>query len=232
MKTSASTVKNFIFDLLFPRFCVGCQKEGTWLCPSCQDKIILIKSPACIICNKLDPHGLCPKHRPALHISSIYPVGYYSDPILKSLIHSFKYDGAKDILEILGPLITNLAKNRPLPKNPILIPVPLSYSRLCERGFNQSELLAQYLSQALNISVSSNTLKRTRHTKPQAEFKRRERLKNIIDSFTVTDPSPIKNKNIILIDDVVTTSATIGECAKALKRAGVKKITVLTLAHG
>lgn len=231
MKNRIKKTVDFITNLLFPCFCIGCQKEGIWLCPDCNNKIILVRTPACLICNRLDPHGLCPAHRRNFLFNTIYSAGYYSDPILKSLIHTFKYDGAKDLAVPLGNILLSAIKDKTIPKNTIIAPIPLSYQRYCERGFNQSELLAQYISQHTKIPLIK-PLRRQVHTKPQADLKRRERLHNVQNAFSIMKHQLVKDKNIILVDDVVTTGSTASECAKILKQNGAKKIIVLTLAHG
>jgi len=120
-------------------------------------------------------------------------------------------------------------------QEPILIPVPLSKSRMRERGFNQAELICNNitkLDEGKNLTLLKNVLIKIKGTKHQARIEnRRERLKNIIGSFSLVNSELIKNRNIILIDDVITTGATLFEARKVLKRGGARKVIAFTVAH-
>jgi len=109
-----------------------------------------------------------------------------------------------------------------------VLPVPLHLYRLIQRGYNQSEMLAKYVGKYANLPLYKNVLVRNRFTKSQSNFNARGRVGNIKGAFSVKDVECIKGKNILLIDDVYTTGATVEECAKILKRAGAKKVYVAT----
>ena len=113
----------------------------------------------------------------------------------------------------------------------LIIPVPLHIKRLRERGFNQSLLLAHAIERKRQIPLNFSLLKRHKFTLTQTGLNKIERKKNIKGAFEVSDKKKIAGKNIILIDDVYTTGATINECAKTLIKAGAQKVTVLTLAR-
>ena len=129
---------------------------------------------------------------------------------------------------------------------PVLIPIPLSPKRRRERGFNQAELICRELvkinnlrysvdlnqEKKFNLKLESGVLIKPKETEHQARIKdRRQRLKNIIGSFAVKNGELIKNRNIILIDDILTTGATLSEAKKVLKQAGARKIIAFTIAH-
>ncbi len=115
----------------------------------------------------------------------------------------------------------------------IIIPIPLSRKRLRQRGYNQSELLGKFLSDKLSVKISSNVLYKTRETISQVEIKdRSKRLKNLQGAFEVKNPETIKNKSVILIDDIITTGATMAEASRVLKKAGAKKVIGLVVAKG
>jgi competence protein ComFC len=224
-------LSNLLLDLLFPVYCTNCQKEGLSLCEECQKSIVEIKSSACYLCQHLSSEGICPKCRKKTNISQAVFYGYYHDPVLKNAIHALKYNGLKVVAPALSELLSSKIKPHLKPsENYLLVPVPLHRSKKANRGFNQSELLCQNLSKTLEMPYQ-NLLKRQKNTKPQIELKYRERQTNIKKSFAVLKKPP-ENTTIILIDDVVTSGATIRECALVLKEAGANNIWVAALAHG
>jgi ComF family protein len=114
-------------------------------------------------------------------------------------------------------------------KAEVIVPVPLHETKLKERGYNQSELLARQLGQALNLPVNLTTLRRTRQTKSQMTLGAGERSKNVIDAFSCMDKK-LDRQNILLVDDVCTTGSTLDACAAALKAGGATSVWGLTLA--
>ena len=115
----------------------------------------------------------------------------------------------------------------------LIIPVPLSKNRLKERGYNQAELIAEYFSEKIKIQICAGALMKTKDTPAQVSVKnRKERLKNLDGAFAVKNPELVEGKNIILIDDVSTTGATLREAKKTLKLAGAKKVLALVVARG
>lgn len=173
-------------------------------------------------------------------------VGSYNDPLLKELIHIFKYNSVKELSSLLGILIKRLIKikaknifNRLNKNKTVIIPIPLHPRRLRERGFNQSELLAEKLSEHTNFLIAKNIVIRKRDSAPQADIKDKnkahqiqKRKNNIKNAFKITNPKFIEGKNVILIDDVATTCATLEECAFILKQSGAKKIWGFVMAKG
>ena len=120
-------------------------------------------------------------------------------------------------------------------REPLLIPIPLSPKRYRERGYNQAELICRELikiDRNKNFKLEKNILIKPKETEHQARIKnRRERLENIVGSFSVKNVESIKNRNIILIDDITTTGATLAEARKILKKSGARKIIAFTVAH-
>ena len=112
-----------------------------------------------------------------------------------------------------------------------IIPVPLSLTRRIGRGYNQAGLLAQEMSKHCQKPLLSDVLKRSKITKPQFLLSKRERLENLKDSFTVKNADKIKGKTVLLVDDIITSGATVSECAGVLKSAGAKKIYAMSLAR-
>lgn len=157
----------------------------------------------------------------------------YEISVIRDLIHNYKYRFAKNIKNTLANiLIIYLKKSLDDWDDWIIIPIPLYHSRFNWRGFNQSEEIAKIISQQFNWPILNNTLIRKKKTTEQAEIKEKERRqKNLKDAFGLSScAKDIKNKKIILLDDVCASGATLEEAAKILKSAGAKKIIGLVIA--
>jgi len=156
----------------------------------------------------------------------------YEDEAVRNLIHYFKYN---PLLNLQKPLATLLIKyleklNLDL-QGFIVVPIPLHKNKLRTRGFNQSELLAEIIAKKFGIDLDTKLLKRIKDTKPQIKIKDyKERANNIKNAFELINRGKVKSKNIILVDDVYTSGATIKEVVKILKRAGAANIIALTIA--
>ncbi|MEI7765255.1 MAG: phosphoribosyltransferase family protein [bacterium] len=210
-----------ILDVVFPVYCISCKEKGAFLCSRC-----LLNSP------------------PAERESAdwIFPLFDYRHIPIKKAIWFLKYKGKRNLAKIFaeamyGRILEETSDLRMFENfvNPILIPIPLAPKRLRERGFNQATLICNELidfDKSLNFKLEKNVLSKPKDGEHQARIKdRNKRLKNIIGCFIVKNPEIIKNRNIILIDDVTTTSATLNEARKILKQAGAKKIIAFTIAH-
>ena len=150
---------------------------------------------------------------------------FEKDKAIQSYIHSIKYNKRFLNAVFFGELIAQKLKSQLISWNvDYLIPVPLHQLRKTERGFNQSKYIANGISRKVKIKVRSNFLKRVKYTETQTNLSLVEREKNIADAFKVKHRGPIKNKSILLVDDVITTGATIRECGKVLLDAGANKI--------
>ena len=212
---------NTILNVIFPVNCLSCGKSGTDLCTKC-----LAGSPQA---ERENPNW-------------IFSLFDYRHPPIKKAIWLLKYKGKKSIanvfIEILHGRILEELSDLSIMENfrePILIPIPLAPKRKRERGFNQAELLCQKivkLDKNENLILEKNVLIKPKDTEHQAKIENRtKRLKNILGSFAIKNPEKIKNRNIILIDDVATTGATLNEARRILKQAGAKKIIAFTIAH-
>lgn len=231
---------NFILDLLFPRKCVGCKKEGSYICQDCVCDIKQMDL-VCPRCEDLaiggQTHPIC-KRRYGL--DGLWSLGIYQDPLRKA-IQQLKYKGVKELAEILTDItIEYWAKYQPFILDQIkkdrgrgwaVVPVPLHWWRQNSRGFNQSSLIGQILSKKLGLDYSES-LKRVRFTRSQTKLKGKQRHQNIKDAFEITKPYTLSPKPyVLLLDDVWTTGSTLRECCWVLKRAGAKKVWALTLAR-
>ena len=220
-------LKNFLLDLIFPRYCLGCQKElsysveNTQICSDCLAKVRLNR-------------GFQYQKKSA--IKAILAVGQYEDPILRGAIKSFKYQSIESLKKPLAKLAIDYLKKENLANkfsDFVIAPIPLTLRRRLNRGFNQSELLAEEIGAFLNCPVV-NLLKRKKFNFPQAEIPDwQKRKENISGAFTLNNKLQITNiKKIILVDDVSTSGATLEEAASVLKKAGAKEIYGLVIAKG
>ncbi len=231
-----------MLDILFPLCCLGCGTTGTWICKMCQKKIptrLEQRCPACM--HHITPLGqICFSCRDttATALDGLFVASYYHDSLLPRAIHTWKYRFIPDFSYPLGSFLadTILTSTLPLPES--IIPVPLHRRRLRYRGFNQSELLAKALAQALTpgleLAVHSDVLLRTRYTKPQMKTdSREERLNNLKNAFAIAPEKKniLTGKNIWLIDDVATTGTTMEECAIVLKHHGARSVFGIVLAR-
>jgi len=258
LKLKIEKLKIFVLDLLFPKFCLGCQKEGFYVCPDCFKKIEINKFSNCFICGKHTPNNrVCSTCQRKTKLTGLLIASFWENLLLRQIIYEYKYRFIKDLSIPLSELLVIFLNHsgfftQHLPLNIdsyILIPVPLHKKRLIWRGFNQAELLANQLNKYLKIPVINNLIIRSRHTLPQMDIKsQKERRKNIRDAFEIANvgiadeslrykrelsfANPIKNKIIILVDDVCTTGSTLEECAKVLKPLKPKEIWGLVLARG
>jgi len=235
--------KNLILDSIFPIYCVSCEdflpsEKNSYLCPKCLAKIPANSSLFCPICFKRLSQADDKKCLHSNKKSSLDFLGYatyYEIPTIRDLIHDYKYRFAKKIKNTLADILINYLKKSLSNRNDwVIIPIPLHRSRLNWRGFNQSEEIAKIICQQFNWPLLNNILIRKNKTSEQAEIKEKEkRRKNLENAFVLNnkiDLNQIKNKNIILLDDVYASGATLEEAAKILKSSGVKKIIGLVIA--
>lgn len=227
-----------IIDLLFPKLCAGCGKLGQYLCPSC---VLNIRQTelVCPFCERLAhggaAHPLCKRK---YGLDGLWSLGIYSDTLQKA-IQKLKYRWVRELAEVLVDLMVEYSARynpefiqqirKDQGRNWMIVPVPLHFLRQNWRGFNQASLLGQLLSKKLGLGYREY-LQRTRHTKPQIELKAWERKKNIKGAFRLNTKYSILN-NVLLIDDVWTTGATLKECCYVLKKGGAKKVWAITLAR-
>lgn len=164
------------------------------------------------------------------YLDGVWVSADYEDEVLRQLIHFFKYQYVTELAPILADIVISALPLQT--ENWFLASVPLHRKRLLERGFNQAELLVGEISQRKNWPLLVNILYRCRHVKPQVKFKREKRLVNIKDAFACRPNADLTGKNILLVDDVMTTGATLSECAKVLKQNGANQVRGLVIAHG
>ncbi len=216
-------------DLFFPRFCVGCGREGEFICPSCQKELARLTPPICPRCGLPKEGEACAD---CLNLKAIDGIRspFKFEGVIREAIYQLKYGGVRALASPLGSLLYQFLLQNPLPVD-ILVPVPLHRKRLRERGYNQSSLLAKELGKLSNLKVVEGFLVRHRHTPPQAKtISAAERRNNVADAFTCVG-GRLLGKRVLLIDDVATSGATLDFCAQALKEGGASSVWGLTLAR-
>jgi competence protein ComFC len=220
-----------VVGFFFPRRCVGCGRVGDFLCDCCRQKLPQLVPPFCQKCGKPQSSGgLCSTcWRQQTDIDGIRSVFRFEGAV-RQAIHELKYRNLKAISGCLATLLANYLQREPV-KGEILVPVPLRPRRLRERGYNQSGLLARELGKIIALPVIDDNLWRLKDSPPQARTTTvEERRRNVRKAFACRDDK-LKGGNVILIDDVCTSGATLEACAEVLKSAGAVSVWGLTLAR-
>ena len=219
-------------DLLYPPRCVGCNKEGQFLCSTCLHALPRLVAPYCRICAEPVVRGdLCRGCRESpLAIDGIRSP-FLMEGAIREAVHRLKYNNLRAIAPVLGGLLADFLAAQQV-QGDCLVPVPLHRRRERQRGYNQAYLLAGEAGKRLDISVIPQALSRLSNAPPQAKsLTAQERRANVKGSFHCPAPSPIAGLKVLLVDDVCTTGATLEACALALKASGASCVWGVTLAR-
>ncbi len=190
-------------------------------------EVIYPKKYLCLVCEEEEIEGICEKCIKDIKKCNENEISYaYYNSTLKKLILDFKFRKNFNSGELLSDFIVEKLKNEE--KDYILTYVPISKNKLKVRGFNQCEYLCKEASKKLNVDVLE-TLKQVKEIRAQKTLNKEQREKNILNAFEAINIEKIKGRNIVLVDDVITTGATIRECERILKKYGVNKIKLLTI---
>jgi ComF family protein len=234
-------VLKVFLNLLFPRKCVICHRELDTedICDSCLANIPVFNWISCIRCGqRLEENQKCPSHRYRTPIAAIGVATDYQRTDIRALIHTYKYRGRKTLAKPLAELLIRHATQggfeKLLEKNQAtVIPIPLTKKRERQRGFNQSALIAELFAKHFNLPYRPHLLLRPIERKPQVKMidvtSRRENIKGV---FLTQDSKYIRNRNLVLIDDVASSGATLEEAARTLKEAGASNIWAMVIARG
>ena len=220
-----------VFGFLFPKRCVGCGREGAFICPSCQNQLFPITPPVCARCGRpLSRGSVCSACAAwEASIDGIRSV-YRFEGVAREAVHQLKYSNLRAIAPSLAELIVPYYSSYAIPGD-VLVPVPLHLKRMRERGYNQSALLARELGRLTGLVVNEDCLIRQRYTTAQARTRNvAERRANVGGAFACRSRK-LSGKRVILVDDVATSGATLNACASALKETGVLSIWGITFAR-
>ncbi len=241
IKKVINKLEEEILDIVLPKKCFGCQKEGTFLCPDCLKLIKLNSWQVCPICQKsLTEYGevcrYCQLEKPPL--DALTTAIDFQNPLIAKLVHSFKYKFIDELSIPLAQILIQTFQKNKLTLPDLIIPVPLHPLRLRWRGFNQANLLAKNLAENLlpgfPIKINIQILTRSKFTSTQANLKKsQDRQKNVQNAFQVdlSQINKIKNRRILLIDDICTTSNTLLECSRQLRKLKPKSIHALVISR-
>jgi len=229
-------------DILFPPLCHGCRTfipdaGELHLCSDCLVGSPPIVSPLCTVCGLPYPTeggsdhlcGGCLDNPPPF--AAARAAVLFEGPV-RDLVHRFKYGNKVQHARPLGLLTAHrTGSSAEAFAGDLIIPVPLHLKRLRQRGFNQAILLADLAARKWQLPLSRDNLRRTRWTEPQITLSAAERRENVRGAFALRDAGEVKNRRIILVDDVYTTGSTVAECAGTLKKGGAAAVLVVTVAR-
>lgn len=208
-----------LLNLIFIPECIFCKKIGSFFCNECLNK-----------CTKLDQLVLFKE----TGVKSLFAYEY--EGLIRECIRSAKYKNkhfaalkilSKKVFLLFETKLSTYVKDNSC----VIIPIPVSRAKLHKRGFNQAELIAQIFSRSLKIPTKPDLLKRVKETSSQYTNNRKERFKNMRGAFEVSSATGVKDKKVLLIDDVCTTGATLIEASTVLKNAGAKDVVCIALAR-
>jgi ComF family protein len=227
-----------VLEFLLPQLCLFCgaavgEGAAVALCPECEGQIEWVASPLCTCCGRVFASrdgadrvcGDCQAEPP--FFARARAAALYDGPVASAITH-FKFGRKMAYLPVMQSWLKQPQCLELVEAAELLAPVPLHPKRLKQRGFNQAWLLAQAFPAA---PLARDAVVRLRHTVPQVGLNPKERRDNVKGAFGVPEPARVKGKNLLLIDDLFTTGATVRECARVLRRAGACRVEVLTVAR-
>lgn len=224
---------DFLLDLIFPNRCLFCDKVISWDKPyheECFNKLEYTKDD---YCDKCGQKPCACKYKEGQRVLPYYDtcmsVVYYKTSA-RELLLNFKYGNTPNASEFIAKMIYDKLMEEYDFVNPIIVPVPMLKADKRKRGYNQAELIAKHLAKLSGFELNSKSLVKVKKTNSQKRLSETERRKNLIKAFEVKDKSIFSEREIILVDDVITTGATLNECAKMIKRAGAEKVNAVVFA--
>lgn len=219
-----------LLDLLFPRYCLGCHgvlnKGEETICTTCQYKMPRTAA------QPVAKEALAQKFYGRATIASLHAyLTFTKGGNVQRMLHALKYKGHQEVGELLGRWYGDELRALGYDQTiDVIIPVPLHRKRQRSRGYNQSDCFAKGLSAALGVDWSAEILKKRKNVNSQTRLSRVQRMENVQDVFFVENPDQILNKRVALVDDIITTGATLEACVEALKQNGCREVHILTIA--
>lgn len=234
-------IKDFAIRLLWPEVCPFCERvyrDG--ICPECKEKLRRLKvvEPRCMKCGKPVRYQEQEYCYDCMHTAHFFDKGWsvwLHKSIVKQSIYQFKYHNRRChgfyYAEAMTDLYKEIVQNVQIKNPDVIIPIPLHKKRRRIRGYNQAEIIADYLGANIHISVEKQWLLRKKYTRPQKLLNKKTRKKNLEQVFEVSDDFQ-KVRTVLLIDDIYTTGSTIDSAAKLMKAEGVQNVYFLTISIG
>ncbi len=235
------TLRSLLSDLLdfvYPPQCQICKKgfvavdENIWLCDACRKLMQELPSPVCPVCRAPvpDPNRSCHKCRRLVALKWLYSLGMY-DEHYSHLIKAFKYTPKPDLGKYLAKMLADRLREFPhLKAIDAVCAVPIHEGKESKRGFNQSEIIARIVATELELAYESGQLVQAEKNRDQIGLNLEERFRNVQGIYSTAEDFVLKDKAVLLIDDVTTSGATINSAASALLKAGSKSVAAATLA--
>lgn len=221
-------ILNQIVDLFFPNICFICKEklaEKKYICEKCEKNLVMIDEGKCFCCGEnTSKNGICESCKKELFFDGFISV-FEFDKVIQNLIHCYKYEEFKKIGKYLGEILAEkLSRYSFISDVDYILPVPLHHIKKRERGFNQARILGKSVSKKLQIPLKNSAVKRKKYTKSQTKLSKEEREKNVGNAFVIKDISLVKNKRLLIVDDVFTTGSTMKSIASVLKNNGAEKV--------
>ena len=217
-------------DILYPPQCAGCSETAHRWCPNCQMNTRLVTAPICERCGAVTNGGVlcsrCEAHEP--HYRSVRSWAYFDGPV-RNAIHRLKYKRDISLGDTFAAPLAKLVLSLDWPLD-LIVPMPLSRSRHTQRGYNQAALLARPLAWLSGVACRENAVIRSKDTTSQVGLSLEERRLNVKNAF-VASSKFVKGRTVLLVDDVMTTGATMDACALALLEGGATDVYGLTMAR-
>jgi competence protein ComFC len=225
----AAKLKRIALDLLFPRYCVNCGREGDFICEKCRRLLSFIISPVCDKCGRpLSEGTVCNRCIEEQTVIDGIRAPFAFEGLVRQAVHQLKYQNLRALAETFAEYMNKCFEDN-ISSADVLVPVPLHAKRLRERGYNQSALLAHEIGRLCGLPVIDSALVRRLHTPPQAQSSGiEERRHNLADAFCLN--SGFHGKHVLLIDDVATSGSTLNTCARELKAGGAASVWGLVIA--
>ncbi len=222
-----------LIDFAFPPLCLGCgeyTEKEFFICDACLKAIDQFEQPFCLACATMLPDGArCPTCGDDALV--LYAWGNYTGP-LEQVIIQLKFKGiVRPSRFFADAAARQFARYLDPPDNLVLVPIPLHPTRENRRGYNQATVFATHLSEALGTALRTDILLRIRKRRPQARLNHRERAVNIRGVYQIAEDAADETRAVVLVDDVVTSGATVREAARTLQQAGLKVHGVISIAH-
>ncbi len=217
-------------DLIYPRNCGGCKKpllaEENLICTECLINLPVTNS------HKEQQDAISKKFWGKLPVKyTLAYLKYVKNGKVQNMIYQLKYHQNQEMGKKLGEMYGKILKNAGFDiKFDLIVGVPLHEDKLLKRGYNQADCIAEGLSIGMNIDYSTEVIKRNKFTESQTKKTRIERFKNVQSIFEVIDTEIIKEKRIVIVDDVLTTGSTLESCGIELLKSGCKEISIITIA--
>jgi ComF family protein len=230
-----------VLDICFPESCLGCGtvlkfRQDISFCQPCLHNVRLLQEPYCTLCGQPFAGAAGTNHlcgyclRNTWYFTQARAAVWYQPPMTEA-IKMFKYHSKMYGLATFGALAQQYFQQQPLQQHDLIVPVPLHIKRLRQRGFNQALVLCRKIFPASRDKIGARVLERHAWTQPQTGLSGPDRRRNVRNEFTLRRPEQIKNKRVLLVDDVFTTGATVNECARLLLKGQASRVDVFTFAR-